>query len=181
MRRRAALSLAGVAIASVMASCCYFPVGRYQTSTPLVAARGDASKVTVDRFTSSHPGRRNFNTRLGGIVSLPEPAETYIWNALVSELSAAGIYAPEADKKISGHITDTSPSAWAFRTGVWIIAGKIYGDGEELCSIASRYEFSPGSDAAVAADKTARAFPHAVRKFVATVLQEPEVVDFLNE
>jgi hypothetical protein len=101
-------------------------------------------------------------------------------HAFVNELKSFGAYSPASEKRISAHIEHVGVGMFATARGDWVIRGTIFGNSNKLCSVESRFRFTPGWDGAYASENTARAFPSAVRRFVEEVLRHPEFGRFVH-
>jgi hypothetical protein len=135
------------------------------------------SQLKVGKFTSYTPGNDFVSCRMYGPIQPPQGQsyESYIQNALVSELKDAGLYSESARTEIYGHMEfmelrtgEISSGSMVPGSAGWLIRMKFTIAGKDSFVVENMYRYFP----AFAADE---ACLQAAQKFV------PAVQDLLRQ
>ena len=152
---------------ALLSGCAKFPVMPYSLSANNVAnvrdmARDSNGKVSVGEFTSFEPGLNHLTCRMTGRVVVPggKSFETYVREALISELKIADGYDKEALAVITAHLNKVD---FRSMSGKWLIDMDVTFPGHEPVNVKTEYEFMAGAHGLIACTNVANAFVPAVQ------------------
>lgn len=176
MKINSTIKLLGLVIfIGIFSTGCSYNVSKYGASIENVnTIKSLDKKINVQEITSSRPGLNSIGCRAAGSVGTPDsmPFETYIKNALITELQLAGKYDPRSNMVINGHLENIDFNS-NLGTANWKFTLKVTSNKNRSALIESIYEF-PGSFVAdKACQEVAQAFSPAVQKLIKDLVNNP--------
>lgn len=164
-----------ITLIGILSTGCSYNVSKYGASVENVnAIKRLDKKINVHKITSNNPGLSSITCRAAGQVGTPDsmPFETYIKNALISELQLAGKFDPNSNIVINGHLENID-----FNSNIgmanWQFILKATSNKNRSVLIQSTYEFSGSFVADKACQEVAQAFVPAVQKLIKDMVRNP--------
>ena len=178
------LKLLSVALASIyLAGCSTYSVNNYGISASNVEQlkKFDGVQVSVNDFTASKPGLSKIQCRGAGPVAVSEGTtfESYIKDALVSELKLSGLYSENAPIVIDGYFEKIDFNS-QIGSGKWVFEAKVSSNENQTVNLKSVYEFSTNWVADKACQQVAQAFVPAVQNLIKDLVSNPQFVQLAN-
>lgn len=133
------------------------------------------TQLNVNKFTAKKSDS-SIMCRIAGPVETPngEPFETYIENALISELKRAGMFSKESPISIDGYLIDTDASS-GMSDGHWTFEIKISSGDKEGFIVKHSREFSGSFIGATACRQDMPdAFRPTVSELISIIIHHPE-------
>jgi len=176
MKITSSIKLIGLtAIIGILSTGCSYNVSKYGASVENVnTIKRLDKKINVQKITSNKPGLSSITCRAAGPVGTPDsmPFETYIRNALISELQLADKFDPKSNLVINGHLENID-----FNSNIgmanWQFTLKATSNKNKSVLIKSTYEFSGSFVADKACQEVAQAFAPAVQKLIQDMVSNP--------
>lgn len=172
--------------AALLVSGCTHNIPRYGLSADNVSTlqrmkSSSSNKLATATFTSFEPGKNSIVCRAAGPVEVPDGKtyETYIRDALISELKIADMHSENSGTVINGHLEfiDFSSNIGA---GNWIIKMKFWGQGSTPFLVENTYPFSTNFIADIACGQVAQAFVPATQDFIKKLVNDPQFVKIVQ-
>jgi len=138
-------------------------------------------KINIGSFTSNGPENKSIMCRLNGPITPPDGKsfESYIADALRSEVKFAGIYSDGSKISFNTHFEQISFNS-TIGLGKWVIIAKFSTENNSNFKVESEYEFDAAFAAALACAQVSEAFPNAVEKFIDHTVSHPEFERIIN-
>ena len=157
--------------------CSTYKVNNYGISADNIGLMKELNglQVSIDEFTSLKPGLTTIQCRGAGPVSTPnkESFESYIKEALVSELKIAGIYSESSNIKISGSVENLDFNS-NVGSGKWMFDVSVSDGNGMSYQVNSIFNFSTNWVADKACQQVAQAFVPAVQNLIKDIVSKPE-------
>jgi len=170
-----------VAIFSILSGCAY-------NATPYSPSAKNVKQLTQQnlekfQFTgleTNNPSMNSITCRGAGPIAAPkgETYETYIFKALISELTLAELISNESPLKLQGKLEHIDFSS-GMSGGKWEITLMLT-NGVDKLSVASEYLFESYFVADKACQSVAQAFGPAVEKAINDVISNPQFKNLVN-
>lgn len=167
--------LAGLLLAAVMMTgCVSYNVAGYQrskTTTTAIEQTG-IRPIAVQPFTAFDPGLANMTCRAAGRVNVSPDIATYIQNAFITELKAAGAYDPASPVRLSGRVDDISFSS-GMSDGYWSMSLTLSNEARQSFTTKTRYVFEGSFMGEVACAQVRDYFALTVQRLLREVILNP--------
>jgi hypothetical protein len=155
----------------LLAGCANFHADSYIFSSENVSQlQGlDVEGVSVGEFTSDDPAN-TVACRAAGEVISPQGMmfAEYIGEALKNELAVAGLYEPNSDLKITGHLRDIALDSV---NGEWFLHVIFQNQDHKKFTVQETYEFPAQFEAGNACQMAAKSLYPAVQKLLQELIR----------
>jgi hypothetical protein len=169
------LTLLALASCVVISGCSTYATNRYSISADNVSTLRTVvtEKVAVGEFTATKPGESSIMCRGVGPIKTPdgEPFETFIRNALISEMKIAEVYAESAPVTITGSLDKIDFSS---ASGKWNLGLTLSSTNGGSFSLEDEYAFSTSFYGETACNQTGQALMPAVQNLITKALSSPD-------
>lgn len=156
-------------------ACSTYATNRYSISAGNVVALKsyDAAEVGIGDFTATEPGKTSVMCRAVGPIPTPdgETFESYIRNALISEMQIAEIYSEQSDVVLTGNLNQILPSSMS---GTWDISLTVNSSNGKSFTVDESFKFKTSFYGETACNQTAQALMPAVQNVITQVVTHPE-------
>ena len=165
-----------ISLSIIFASGCAYNAPQYGVSAvnveTLRSLNTTGQKFTVNKFTSTEPGKNSIGCRAAGPITTPnkEPFEDYITSAFISELQLAGLYEEGSNVTIDGKLEkidfESMGGSWSLTTTVTI--------GDTTITTSANHPFKSAFSADKGCQKTAQALSPAVQTLISKIVSDPK-------
>jgi hypothetical protein len=175
------VSLAVIALISVLSGCSTYSAARYSSNADnVVALRALNGKVVnVGAFSATKPGEREIMCRGVGPIKTPdgEPFSDFVRKALVDELKLAGAFSATAPVTLTGNLDAIDFSS---ASGSWSLALTVRSSNGKSMTASEQYAFTSSFYGETACNQTAQALMPAVQNLVGQFVRSSEFTSLLN-
>ena len=135
---------------------------------------GTSKRIAVGPYTTYEPGKQSILCRAAGPVEAPDGKtfETYLRDALISELRIAEVFDEKSPTVLQGHLEHIDFNS-NIGSGNWTIRVKFTAPGVEPFTVQHTYPFSTNFVADIACGQVAQALMPATQDFHRSVFGNP--------
>ncbi len=181
MFKSIAILAGAILIAAPLLTGCSYNVSKFgANSEDVEQLKTLSAKINFGKITAKNPGQTSIGCRASGPVTLGgQPFETYIQEAIITELKLADKYDKNAKITLTGHLEKIDFSS-SLGTANWVIRLKLSSSNSNSIVINSNYEFSGSFIGAQACSEMAQAFSPAVQHLINDIINHPKFKTLLK-